>query len=409
VTLTILANARLWDGTTPDAREGASVVVEGDRIKEVSEKEARVQGARRIDLGGRTLLPGLIDAHFHACLPSLDIGALEAMPRSLIAQHARRDLEAALRRGFTTVRDAGGADVGLAQAIELGLIDGPRLFYSGRPLSQTGGHGDFRPLEGGGVCSCGAHAATLCHIADGVDAVRRAAREELRKGATQIKIMASGGVASPRDPIGNLQYSEEEIRAIVWEAASWGTYVMAHAYTPAAIRRAVEYGVRSIEHGNLVDAETAKVVAEKRAFVVPTLVTYDATAKFGKDRGFPAVSLQKLGGVSDAGLRSLEILKAAGVRMGLGTDLLGELHAHQSREFTIRAEVLPPHEILRSATRVNAEILGKTGELGVVAPGAFADLVVVDGDPLKNIALLEDEQRLPLIMKGGKAYKNELL
>jgi imidazolonepropionase-like amidohydrolase len=406
---TLLSNANLFDGTTPALREGINVLVEDERIKEVSDKTIRAANARRIDVGGRTLMPGLIDAHFHAIAADSNIAKLEGMPRSLVAQYSRRFLEAALQRGFTSIRDAAGADYGLAQAVKLGLINGPRLFYSGRALTQTGGHGDARGYEQSIQCLCCQGAATLSQIADGVAEVRKAARDELRKGASQIKIMASGGVASPSDPIWNLQYSEEEIRAIVWEAQSWRAYVMAHAYTAEAIRRCVTFGVRSIEHANLIDAETARFVAAQGAFVVPTLVTYDALDKFGRQQGFPEVSMQKLEVVKAAGLKSLEYLKAAGVKMGFGTDLLAEMHEHQSREFSIRAEVLAPAEILASATSVNAELLQQLGELGVVAPGALADLIVVDGNPLQKIALLEDQGRhLPLIMKGGKLYKNEL-
>ncbi|HUN49644.1 MAG TPA: amidohydrolase family protein [Candidatus Sulfotelmatobacter sp.] len=407
--LTHFVNAKLFDGITPELQEGAEVLVEGERIKEVSGKPIRAAGARRIDVGGRTLMPGLIDAHFHAVAADSNIAKLETMPRSLIAQYSRRFLEAALQRGFTSVRDAGGADYGLAQAVNIGFIDGPRLFYCGKALTQTGGHGDARSYEQPLPCSCCQGSAAISQVADGVDEVRRAARDELRKGASQIKIMASGGVASPSDPIWNLQYSEEEIRAVVWEAHSWRAYVMAHAYTPEAIRRCVSYGVRSIEHANLIDAETARFVAEKGAFVVPTLVTYDALDKFGRQQGFPEVSMQKLEVVRAAGLKSLDHLKAAGVRMGFGTDLLAEMHEHQSREFSIRAEALPPVEILLSATSVNAELLQRKGELGVIAAGALADLIVVDGNPLQKIALLEDQGRhLPVIVKGGKIYKNTL-
>jgi imidazolonepropionase-like amidohydrolase len=249
----------------------------------------------------------------------------------------------------------------------------------------------------------------LSTVADGITEVRKAAREELRRGATQIKIMASGGVASPSDPVWNLQYSEEEIRAIVWEATSWRAYVMAHAYTPEAISRCVRYGVRSIEHGNLIDEETARLCAEKGAYVVPTLATYEALHRHGRDLGFPEVSLQKLDEVRAAGLRSLEILKSAGVKMGLGTDLLGELHRYELDEFEIRARALPAHEILNSATAVNAEILNRSGELGTVAPGALADLIVVDGDPVKDITVLGGEGRgIVLVMKGGEVFKDAL-
>ncbi len=411
MTLTLFRGGLVFDGAGAEARDGLEVLVEGERIKEVSDRPIKAQGARVVELGGRCLMPGLIDAHFHALAAIVNLVALDSMPKALIYLHAERILEGALQRGFTTVRDAGGADYGLAMAVTNGLIAGPRVFYAGKALSQTGGHGDTRPLEGWAPagCLCCQGSTVLSTVADGITEVRKAAREELRRGATQIKIMASGGVASPSDPVWNLQYSEEEIRAIVWEATSWRAYVMAHAYTPEAISRCVRYGVRSIEHGNLIDEETARLCAEKGAYVVPTLATYEALHRHGRDLGFPEVSLQKLDEVRAAGLRSLEILKSAGVKMGLGTDLLGELHRYELDEFEIRARVLPAHEILNSATAVNAEILNRSGELGTVAPGALADLIVVDGDPVKDITVLGGEgQGIVLVMKGGEVFKDAL-
>jgi imidazolonepropionase-like amidohydrolase len=218
--------------------------------------------------------------------------------------------------------------------------------------------------------------------------------------------VASGGVASPYDPIWNLQYSEEEVRAIVEEARAWHTYVMAHAYSPDAIRRSIDFGVRSIEHANLIDRANAEHVASADAFVVPTLVTYDALHRFGAELGFPEVSMAKLGEVREAGLSSLEILQAAGVKIGFGTDLLGPMHRHQSREFVIRAEVMSPFDIIRSATMVNAELLNRAGDLGIVAPGARADLIAVDGDPLADISLLDGHgEHITHIMKDGVCYK----
>jgi len=409
MTQILLRGALMWDGTGREPLDGAQVLIEDGRIKEVSGGEITASEAQVVELGGRTLMPGLIDAHFHAIAADPDIAKLEAMPRSLIYQHARKILEGALMRGFTTVRDAGGADYGLAMAVETGLIDGPRLFYAGRALSQTGGHGDFRPFEHDAFCLCGQGSLALTRIADGVTEVRRAARDELRKGATQIKIMASGGVASPSDPIWNLQYSEEEIRAIVWEAKSWQTYVMAHAYTAEAIRRSVEYGVRSIEHANLIDVETATYCAEQGAYVVPTLATYTALKRFGGELGAPAAMLGKLEDVREAGLRSLELLRAAKVKIGFGTDLLGAMHREQLSEFAIRAEALTAQQVLMSATAINAELLQRSGELGRVAPGALADLIVIDGNPLENIGLLSGQgESIALIMKGGRIYKNQI-
>ena len=228
-------------------------------------------------------------------------------------------------------------------------------------------------------------------------------------GADQIKIMASGGVASPTDPVGAFGYSEDEIRAIVAETQGRDTYVMAHAYTAAAIARAVRCGVRTIEHGNLVDAPTATLMAQLGAYVVPTLVTYDALATEGESLGLPAESVAKVASVREAGLRSLEIYKAAGVKMGYGSDLLGESQRLQSDEFRLRAEVLSPAEAIASATTVGAEILGMSDRLGRLVPGALADLLVVDGNPLRDIGcLLGQGERIPLVMKEGVVQFDEL-
>ena len=406
----LFENAGLIDGLSEVRREGMHVLVEGQRIAEVSDRPIKAANARRFELKGRTLMPGLIDAHVHVIATSLDLGRIAMEPATLTASRARLILEGMLARGFTTVRDAGGADWGLAAAVEHGLIEGPRIFYSGRALSQTGGHADFRGRNvDGDMCLMCSRAAQFAVIADGVDAVRRAAREELRKGATQIKIMASGGVASPADPIWVTQYSDEEIAAIVWEARSWRTYVAAHAYTPEAIGRAVRLGVRSIEHGNLLDAPTATAMAQAKAFLVPTLVTYEALSRDGKRLGFPEVSIAKIADVRGAGLESLAIAKRAGVRTVFGTDLLGELHEHQSEEFLIRAQVLSPMEVLASATGVAAELLNRVGELGSIQPGALADLLVVDGDPAADLGLLQGQGRhLSLIAKAGRLCKNRL-
>jgi imidazolonepropionase-like amidohydrolase len=405
----VFANCAVLDGTQTERREDHHVLVEGGLIREVSDRWIASTAAETIDLAGRTLMPGLIDAHVHVIAVDQMLARLSERPVSLVTLQAARVLEGMLQRGFTTIRDAGGADGGLAEAVEEGLVRGPRIFPSGQALSQTGGHGDLRPRTHSVsvvACACCEGGAGLARIADGVAECRRAARDELRKGATQIKIMASGGVASPYDPVWNLQYSEEEVRAIVEEARAWHTYVMAHAYTPEAIRRSIDFGVRSIEHGNLIDRTTAEHVAGADAFVVPTLVTFDAMHRFGRELGFPEVSLSKLGDVREAGLRSLEILQAAGVRIGFGTDLLGPMHRHQGHEFTIRAEAMAPFDIIRSATIVNAELLSRSGEIGVVAPGAQADLIVVDGDPLADLSLLDGQgEHLTHIMKDGIFYK----
>jgi imidazolonepropionase-like amidohydrolase len=390
--------------------DGYEVLVEGDHIKEVSDQPIRTVDAFVVDLRGRVLMPGLIDAHVHIYLSELDLTLIKDIPVTLAVARAGPVLRAMLERGFTTVRDAGGADWGIREAVDSGILPGPRLLISGRVISQTGGHADFRSRTNGASsngCSCCSGLELFAHVVDGVPAVLHAAREELRKGADHIKIMISGGVASPNDPLEGLQFTDEEIRAAVQAAEASGKYASAHAYSAAAIRRGVECGVRTIEHGNLIDDCTARFVAERKSFVVPTLVTYDSIDRRGRDLGMPAKNLEKNKKVLSAGLRSLEICKAAGVEIGFGTDLLGVLRADQSREFLIRTEVLSPAEVLRSATVTNARLLGKESEIGQIKTGALADLLVIDGDPLKDLNLLQDEgAHISAIMKNGRFFKH---
>ena len=403
----VFTSASVLDPNAGALLPGRQVLVDGTEIIAVSAEPLDAPGAEVIDLGGKVLMPGLIDCHVHCVASSMNLGANARMPNILAALRAVPIIEGMLNRGFTTVRDAGGADWSLAEATRTGLVRGPRIFPAGRAISQTGGHGDFRPrndiIE---PCYCSSKLGAISRVADGVDAVRLAVREEIQKGATQIKIMASGGVASPNDPIHFLGYSRDEIRAMAEEAANAGTYVMAHAYTSAAIIRAAECGVRTIEHGNLVDDAAARVLAEREAYVVPTLITYEALYYEGAALGFPKEAIAKIDGVRGPGLASLEVLAKRGVKMGFGSDLLGEAHRLQSEEFRLRAQVLGNAEALRSATTYAAEILQRGGRYGTIAPGAAADLLVVDGNPLDDISvLLGQGERLLAIMKDGQFYK----
>ena len=305
--------------------QAACVLLQDGLIVAVGPNLTAPPGAHIINAKGLTVMPGMIDCHTHIVASQVNLGINANLPNALATLRAVPILSGILMRGFTTVRDAGGADWSLAEATRTDTIDGPRIFPAGRGLSQTGGHGDFRArndiIE---PCACSQKVGNIARVVDGEDNVRIAVREEIQKGATQIKIMASGGVASPNDPIHFLGYSQTEIRAIVEEATNAGTYVMAHAYTPRAISRAVQYGVRTIEHGNLVDADTAQVMHDHNAFMVPTLVTYEALATEGASLGFPAESLAKIEAVRGDGKKSLEILAKAGVKMGLSPE-----QAHQ--------------------------------------------------------------------------------
>ena len=408
----ILKAGALLDPLQPELLGPHEILVEDGLIKEVSDRPLSLHHAQVISAPDLTLMPGLIDLHVHITATQLNIFDQFRLPNSLVAARSIPILRGMLRRGFTTVRDAGGGDIGWRQAIDAGLVVGPRLFLSGHALSQTGGHGDGRPLGdfvGAIPCACCFRVGQLCRVVDGVEGVRKAVREELLMGADQIKILASGGVASPTDPIAATGYCEDEIRAIVDEALARGTYVMAHAYTARAIARAVRCGVRTIEHGNLIDAETAALAHQHGAYVVPTLVTYEALASEGEKFGLPAASVAKISEVREAGLRSLELLRAAGVRMGYGTDLLGPSHRLQSDEFLIRTQVLSAQHVLQSATTAAAEILRMEGRLGRIQPGAFADVLLVRGNPLQQIGCLTGNgENIPLVMKDGHICFNEL-
>ncbi|MFO1080509.1 MAG: amidohydrolase family protein [Reyranellaceae bacterium] len=406
----LFKNLNLLDPRWDEARGGYEVLVEGETIREVSAAPIKAAGAQVVDCGGRTLMPGLIDCHVHVFLVEVSFFKLESMPLTLLTAKAADLMRGMIDRGFTTVRDTGGADWGIKTAVESGLIAGPRLFISGRAIGPTGGHSDGRRrTDTGASCGCCNALVYTLAIADGPDAVRKAVREQMRQGADQIKIMCSGGVASPYDPLDSLQFSEAEIAAATDEAKNFGRYVLAHAYSPEAITRAVTHGVRTIEHGNLIDDASAKLLASKGGYMIANLVTYFAMKERAAQFGMSADQLAKNDIVLEGALRSLEICKRAGVKVGYGTDLLGQLQVDQSREFLFRAQVLSPIEIIRQATVIGAEILRQEGKLGIVEPGAFADLIVVDGDPLKKLELFMDQgAHLPAIMKAGRFHKNRL-
>jgi len=407
----LLKNAHLLDPHADALQGGTSVLVEDERIREVSAKPIKAAKALVVDCRGRTLMPGLIDCHVHAMLSEVNIRYLEAIPLTMMTVRAASLVRAMIDRGFTTVRDTGGADWGLRDGVAQGLLPGPRMFIAGRAIGPTGGHSDARRRTDvdKGACHC-CNAMHFClEVVDGADAVRAAAREQLRQGADQIKIMVSGGVASPYDPLDSKQFTLAEIGAAVEEAHAFGRYAQAHAYTPEAITRAVSQGVRTIEHGNLIDEKSARLMKQKGAYLVANLVAYYAMKERAKEFGMTAEMLAKNELVIDGGLKSLEICKRHGIKVGYGSDLLGQLQVDQSREFLLRREVLSPIEIIRQATLVGAEIVRMPDQLGVLKPGAFADLLVVDGDPIRKLELLAGQgEHLSVIMKAGRFHKNRL-
>ncbi|PYN57752.1 MAG: hypothetical protein DMD92_13605 [Candidatus Rokuibacteriota bacterium] len=411
MSLTVLTNAFLIDCTGADPKEGAAVVVEDDRIRDVlpGGKVGALPGpVTTLDLKGATLMPGLTDAHVHICAVSENITDQHRVyPPSYIAARAMRRAEECLRQGFTTVRDAGGADYGFRLALEEGHAPGPRLLVSGNYISQTGGHGDKRrraewdaPVD----CCIG----MIGSIADGEAEVRKAAREQIRRDVDQLKIMASGGAMSPSDELDTTQFTIAEMRAAVEEAHAVGKYVLAHAYSDSAVRNAVAAGVRSIEHGNLIRETAAAAIRDAGAFLVPTMVTYEAIYREGKRYGIGDHQIQKINLAREQSVQGLTYAYKAGCKIGSGSDLLGDMMVQRAVEFELKGQVLKPMEVLLSATKVNAELFRMADRIGTVEPGKYADLLVVAGNPLKNLRVFQVQDNLKVIMKGGHVYKQTL-
>jgi imidazolonepropionase-like amidohydrolase len=406
----LFRNFRMLEPEAGELQDGFEILVEGNLIREVSASPIKAANAAVVDCGKRTLMPGLIDSHVHVFLSEVNIRSLEQVPLTLMTARAAKLMRDMLERGFTTVRDTGGADWGIKTGVEQGHVPGPRLFIAGQAIGPTGGHSDSRRrTDYGARCHCcNAMAYSMC-VADGEREVRKAAREQMRQGADHVKIMMSGGVASPYDPLDSLQFTPGEAAAAVEEAAAFGRYVCAHAYTPEAITRAAHAGVRTIEHGNLIDEAAAKLMASKGMILIANLVAYYAMRERAAEFGMNADMLAKNDLVIDGGLRSLEICRRAGVEVAYGSDLLGQLQVDQSREFILRSDVVRPIDVIRSATTIGARVVRMEGKLGTLKAGALADIIVVDGDPLKDLGLFQDQGRhLSAIMKDGAFHKNRL-
>jgi len=406
--VTVLRNASVLDPERGELSEGQSVVVEDGRVADVGAGLTGPDDATVLDVAGQTVMPGLIDAHTHPAIVDQELFDMAEWPPTYVAARASRVLKGMLMRGFTSIRDVGAGEMGLARAIEEDYFPGPRLFYGGKQLSQTGGAGDWRaPFRR--VYDDNYYSPAIGVICDGVPEVRRAVREEVRRGAHHIKVYLSGAVDSPSDRVDSTQFSLEELHAIVEEAAAANIYVTGHAYTSRAINRGLECGVRCIEHGNLMDESSIPLFQKYGAFYVPTIVTYHVLKMRAQEGVLSQEISGKLEEVIHGAIGALEMAHKAGLPIVYGTDLFADMHDYQLQEFIIRSEVQPPADMIRAATSTAARLLRREGELGVVAPGALADLLVIDGNPLDDIRVLTTpEQTLKLIMKEGKIYKNEL-
>ncbi|MFN4173059.1 MAG: amidohydrolase family protein [Pseudorhodobacter sp.] len=406
MTVTLLKNARIVDGTAPEPTEPMGIVIEGGKIREVGAGVTATTDAV-LDMKGLTVMPGLIDCHVHVIATTANLGLNAGLPSSLIAARSSVLMRAMLMRGFTTVRDLGGADRGLQLAVEEGAFLGPRLVICGKALSQTGGHTDYRgPYDNRDVGWYAQSLGAMGRICDGLPEVQRAVREELKNGAQFVKAMADGGVSSPSDPVGYLVFSVEELKAMVEIAKGFGTYATGHLYTDEAIVRALDCGFECIEHGNLISDATIARIAREGIPLVPTNITYDILAKSGAKFGLPPDSVAKIEDVRSAGLERLDKMHKAGVLMGYGSDLLGGMQTEQSGEFPLRGRYIPADAVIRSATVDAARVLRMEGQIGTIAPGAHADIIAVEGNPLENLDLLTNQgAHMPLILKGGEAVK----
>lgn len=386
-----LCNALVFTGERFLSAPTNITVVEGVIADIGSQREGTL-----IDATGRTVMPGLIDAHFHAYAVALQGLDNELGPLSYSALAGSQRLVDALYRGFTTVRDVAGGDLGLSRAIEENLFDSPRYYFTGPAMSQTGGHGDPRDPH---LDSCFSH-GHMCQVVDGPQELRVAVREAFRVGAHAIKIMASGGVISLADPLEVPQYSADEVRTVTEEAKRRGSYVCAHAYSVSAIEHSVLNGVRSIEHGNLLDEPTARLMAQHDAFLVPTLAAYSAMERRGEELGLAQTSREKNRVVLESGQQAVQFALEAGVNVGFGSDLMGELGDEQLFGLELQAQASSVTDVLRSATSVNAKLIGNDS-IGTLSSGKVADLLVLAGDPRENIQLLSDSNNGRAVIQSG--------
>ena len=417
---TLFRDVRVFDGTSPTLSPASDVLVIGNLIERISVEPIEVEAGQVavIDGGGRVLMPGLIDAHWHAFMAATPQPVLMTSDPSYLTLLAAQQAEATLMRGFTTVRDLGGPVFGLKRAIDEGVIVGPRIYPSGAMISQTSGHGDFRfgfelPRQPGGPLSY-TEREGMAAIADSPDEVRLRAREQLRKGASQIKLMGGGGVSSPYNPIESTQFTEAEMRAAVEAAENWGTYVTVHAYTPRAIRQAIDAGVKVIDHGQLIDDATARLLAQRDIWWSLQPLTYDPEV-FAR---MPPVSQAKALQVFEGTARAYELARKYGIRTAWGADILFDptAAARQGDYLAMMTRWYTPAEALKMATADNGELMALSGfinpypgRLGAVEEGALADLLLVEGDPLQDLGLVADPERSFLvIMKDGVVHKNTL-
>lgn len=415
----LFQNVRIFDGKSATLSAPSNVLVSGNKIDRISTAVIPVEpgpGTTIIDGGGRVLMPGLIDAHWHAFMAATPMPLLMTADSSYLNLLAARQAEATLMRGFTTVRDLGGPVFGLKRAIDEGVMVGPRIYPSGAMISQTSGHGDFRftfelPRTPGGPLSH-SEVEGVAAIADSPDEVRLRAREQLRQGASQIKLMASGGVSSPYSHLEATEYTEAEIHAAVEAAENWGTYVTVHAYNSRAVRQAVAAGVKCIEHGHLIDDATAKLLAEKGIWWSLQPLTYDEAVFARMSPVSQKKALEVFAGTENA----YKLAKKYKIKTAWGADILFDAEA-ASRQGAYLAQMVrwyTPAEALKMATADNGELMALSGlvnpypgKLGVVEVGALADLLLVDGNPLENLKLVEDPvKNFVVIMKDGKVYKN---
>lgn len=388
----VLTGAKIWEGRETGFVDRDLVIVDG----EVMAGSVTGQTPETLDVSGSWIIPGLSDAHFHAYGLSMDGFENERGPLSYAALNGAKRLSGALARGFTTVRDVAGGDIGLSRAVDSGVIDAPRYLFTGPALSQTGGHGDPRS-EHIDICFGHGH---MCEVVDGVDNLRLAVRSRLRTGAHAIKVMTSGGVFSLTDPVRIPQYSAEELRAVSDEANRRGTYVTAHSYSVESVMHSIENGITCIEHGNLIDSATAAQMHRRGVSLVPTLATYDAMSRRGPELGLNPVSLAKNEEVLSKGMEAAQMALAAGVRVGFGTDLMGDMEDEQLAGVRLQVEALGAEAALHSMTMGNAGIFGSS-QLGHLGAGAWGDAVVLTGDPLEEPEALWEMDARRMIVQGG--------